>query len=185
MTTTVDPNRGSKYLTAILNQTLQPNQLIADDAVKGDNSVVALSSDKINELGLSLGDTVILKGEKRRETICTVAANHLCPTNRIQMNRVVRNNLRVRLCDIVSAIISFHDQDVEHGEYIHVLPVDDTVHGIIGNLLEVYLKPYLVNLIDQYIKVMFLLYVQLCMLYNLKSSKLNQVLTVLLHHRQL
>jgi transitional endoplasmic reticulum ATPase len=55
------------------------------------------------------------------------------------MNRVVRNNLRVRLGDIVSIQGC---RDVKHGARIHVLPVDDTVQGITGNLLDVYLKPY-------------------------------------------
>ena len=32
--------------------------------------------------------------------------------------------------------------DVKYGKRIHVLPIDDTVDGITGNLFEVYLKPY-------------------------------------------
>lgn len=32
--------------------------------------------------------------------------------------------------------------DVKYGKRIHVLPLDDTVEGITGNLFEVYLKPY-------------------------------------------
>jgi hypothetical protein len=31
---------------------------------------------------------------------------------------------------------------VKYGKRIHVLPIDDTVEGITGNLFEVYLKPY-------------------------------------------
>lgn len=41
--------------------------------------------------------------------------------------------------------ISFSIQpcpDVKYGKRIHVLPIDDTVEGITGNLFEVYLKPY-------------------------------------------
>lgn len=41
--------------------------------------------------------------------------------------------------------ISFSIQpcpDVKYGKRIHVLPLDDTVEGITGNLFEVYLKPY-------------------------------------------
>ncbi len=55
------------------------------------------------------------------------------------MNHVVWNTLRVRLGDIVSIK---RVQDVKYGKYIHVVPVDDTVQGITGNLLEVYLTPY-------------------------------------------
>jgi len=31
---------------------------------------------------------------------------------------------------------------VKYGSKIHVLPIDDTIEGISGNLFEVYLKPY-------------------------------------------
>jgi transitional endoplasmic reticulum ATPase len=55
------------------------------------------------------------------------------------MNRFVRNNLRVRLSDIVSIKCV---QDVKYSNPIHVLPINDTLQGITGNLLEVYLKPY-------------------------------------------
>jgi hypothetical protein len=89
------------------------NQLIVDDVVKVDNSLVALPHQKMQELGLFPGDMVMLKGEKR-ETVCTVEFG-LCPTNRIQMNRVVRNNLCVRLGDIFSIQGC---RDVKHGERI-------------------------------------------------------------------
>ncbi|CAF1456100.1 unnamed protein product [Rotaria sordida] len=118
---------------------LQPNQLIVDDAIKNDNSVIALSFQKMKQLNLYTGATVILQG--CQETVCAVDIG-LCPTDRIQMNRAVRNNLRVCLGDIVSIEGCL---DVKDGERIDVLPVDDTVHGITGNLLEVYLKPYFVG----------------------------------------
>ena len=31
---------------------------------------------------------------------------------------------------------------VKYGKRIHVLPIDDTIEGITGNLFEVFLKPY-------------------------------------------
>ena len=55
------------------------------------------------------------------------------------MNRVVRNNLRVRLGDIVSLTAC---PDVKYGKRIHVLPIDDTIEGLTGNWFEVFLKPY-------------------------------------------
>lgn len=45
----------------------------------------------------------------------------------------------------VKSDVSFSIQpcpDVKYGKRIHVLPIDDTVEGITGNLFEVYLKPY-------------------------------------------
>lgn len=55
------------------------------------------------------------------------------------MNRVVRNNLRIRLGDIVAISAC---PDVKYGKKIHVLPIDDTIEGLTGNWFEVYLKPY-------------------------------------------
>merc|ERR1719264_2419169 len=52
---------------------------------------------------------------------------------------VVRKNLRVRLGDIVSVHAC---GDVPYGKRVHVLPFDDTIEGITGNLFETYLKPY-------------------------------------------
>ena len=53
---------------------------------------------------------------------------------KIRMNRVVRNNLRVRLGDVV-AIQSC--PDVKYGKRVHVLPIDDSVEGLTGNWFEV------------------------------------------------
>jgi len=52
---------------------------------------------------------------------------------------VVRKNLRVRLSDVVSV---HQCPDIPYGKRIHVLPIDDTVEGLTGNLFETFLKPY-------------------------------------------
>uniref|UniRef100_F6PXF6 Transitional endoplasmic reticulum ATPase n=1 Tax=Xenopus tropicalis TaxID=8364 RepID=F6PXF6_XENTR len=125
--------------TAILKQKSRPNRLIVDESINEDNSVVSLSQAKMDELQLFRGDTVLLKGKKRREAVCIVLSDDTCSDEKIRMNRVVRNNLRVRLGDVISIQPC---PDVKYGKRIHVLPIDDTVEGITGNLFEVYLKPY-------------------------------------------
>ena len=55
--------------TAILRTKAKPNRLIVEEAVNDDNSVVALSQDKMDELQLFRGDTVLLKGKRRKETV--------------------------------------------------------------------------------------------------------------------
>ena len=55
--------------TAILRQKSKPNRLIVDEAVNDDNSVVAMSQEKMDELQLFRGDTVLLKGKRRKETV--------------------------------------------------------------------------------------------------------------------
>merc|ERR1712212_125845 len=131
--------KGEELATAILNRKAKPNRLLVEDAVNDDNSVVALSLAKMDELQLFRGDTVLLKGKKRKESVCIVLSDETISDEKIRMNRVVRNNLRVRLGDIV-AIQSC--PDVKYGKRIHVLPIDDSVEGLTGNWFDVYLKPY-------------------------------------------
>ena len=87
--------------TAILKDKAKPNRLIVDDATTDDNSVVSISQDKMDELQLFRGDTVLLKGKRRKETVCIVLSDENVPNEKIRMNRVVRQNLRLRLSDIV------------------------------------------------------------------------------------
>lgn len=115
--------------TAILRKKDRPNRLLVDEAINDDNSVVALSQAKMDELQLFRGDTVLLKGKRRKETVCIVLSDENCSNEKIRMNRVVRNNLRVRLSDVVSVQAC---PDVKYGKRIHVLPMDDTVEGLTG-----------------------------------------------------
>uniref|UniRef100_A0A8C2C8Q0 Transitional endoplasmic reticulum ATPase n=1 Tax=Cyprinus carpio TaxID=7962 RepID=A0A8C2C8Q0_CYPCA len=127
------------YSTAILKQKVRPNRLIVDEANNEDNSIVCLSQVKMEELQLFRGDTVVLRGRKRRQTVCIILTDDTCGNERVRMNRVTRNNLRVRLGDVISINAC---PDVKYGKRIHVLPIDDTIEGLTGNLFEVFLKPY-------------------------------------------
>ncbi|KAI1707433.1 ATPase family associated with various cellular activities (AAA) domain-containing protein [Ditylenchus destructor] len=125
--------------TAILKDKHKPNRLVVEQSPKDDNSVVALSQAKMDELGLFRGDTAILKGKKRREVVCIVLSDDTCPNEKILMNKVVRHNLRIRLGDIVSINAA---PNIAYGQRVHILPIDDTIEGLTGNLFEVFLKPY-------------------------------------------
>lgn len=50
---------------------------------------------------------------------------------------MVRSNLRVRLGDVVSV---HQCPDVKYGKRVHILPMDDTIEGLTGDLFDVYLK---------------------------------------------
>jgi transitional endoplasmic reticulum ATPase len=116
-----------------------PHRLVVEEATNDDNSVISLSPAKMEELGLFRGDNVLIKGKKRKDTVCIVLADADLEGSKIRMNKVVRKNLRVRLGDIVSV----HScGDVPYGKRVHILPLDDTVEGISGNLLDTYLRPY-------------------------------------------
>jgi len=117
-----------------------PNRLIVDDVKgDGDNSCVLLSLAKMEELNLFRGDSVLIKGKKRHDTISVAIADEETPDSKIRLNKCIRKNLRVKLGDVVS----LHNAgEVQYGKAIHVLPFDDMVEGLTGNLFETYLKPY-------------------------------------------
>ena len=125
--------------TTIPRRKIKPNRLIVEDAIKDDNSVVSLSQERMDELRLFRGDSVLLKGKKRKETVCIVQSHETVASEKICMNRVVRQNLRVRLGDIVSIQAL---PDIKCGKSVHILPIDDTIEGITGNIFDVFLKPY-------------------------------------------
>mmetsp|Transcript_45746 Transcript_45746/g.91556 ORF Transcript_45746/g.91556 Transcript_45746/m.91556 type:complete len:790 (+) Transcript_45746:76-2445(+) len=125
-------------------QSLKLNRLIVDDVIKAadDNSAVYLNPSKIEELKLFRGDTVLVKGKKRKDTVCIVMADEVCEKEKIRMNKIVRTNLQVKLGDIIT-VNSF--SELKFGKRIHVLPFQDTIEGIEENLFEQYLKPYFID----------------------------------------
>jgi transitional endoplasmic reticulum ATPase len=105
-----------------------------EDSKQDDNSIVEMTQAKMDELKIFKGDVVILKGKKRKETIAValVSEQEGCQDGHILMNKVVRKNLRVRMGDTVS--VHACPNDVPNALRIHVLPFDDSVEGITGNL---------------------------------------------------
>ncbi|KAL2539561.1 Cell division control protein 48E [Abeliophyllum distichum] len=130
------------YSTAILERKKAPNRLVVDEAVNDDNSVVSMHPAKMEALQLFRGDTILIKGKKRKDTVCIVLADEQCDESKIKMNKVVRANLRVHLGDVISA---HQCPDVKYGKRVHILPIDDSIEGLTGNLFDVYLKPYFMD----------------------------------------
>ncbi|KAA8550004.1 hypothetical protein F0562_001688 [Nyssa sinensis] len=125
------------FSTAILERMKAPNRLVVDEAIHDDNSVVAMHPATMEKLQLFRGDTFLIKGKKRRDTICIALADDACDEPKIRMNKVVRTNLRVRLGDVVSV---HQCPDVKYGTRVHILPLDDTIEGVTGDLFDAYLK---------------------------------------------
>jgi transitional endoplasmic reticulum ATPase len=76
--------------------------LLVNISVIMSHNIVQISSQaKMDELQLFRGDTVLLKGKRRKETVCIVLSDDTTPDDKIRINRCVRNNLRVRLGDVV------------------------------------------------------------------------------------
>jgi len=55
----------------------------------------------MEELQLFRADTVLLKGKKRKETVCVALSEDDIPNEKIRINRVIRKNLRVRIGDVI------------------------------------------------------------------------------------
>ena len=100
-----------------------------------------MTSAKMDELKIFKAETVLLKGKKRKETVCIALpdeSNEL-EDGKIRLNKIVRNNIRVRLGDVV-AVTKY--PNVPMGKRVHILPFADSIEGITGDLTELYLKPY-------------------------------------------
>lgn len=78
-----------------------------------------------------------IQGKKRKDTVVIALADETCDEPKIRMNKVVRSNLRVRLGDVVSV---HQCPDVKYGKRVHILPIDDTIEGVTGDLFESFLK---------------------------------------------
>ncbi|CCE61403.1 hypothetical protein TPHA_0A03260 [Tetrapisispora phaffii CBS 4417] len=128
--------------TAILRSKKKDNALLVDDAVNDDNSVIAINSNTMDKLELFRGDTVLVKGKKRKDTVLIVLIDDDLEDGMCRVNRIVRNNLRIRLGDLITV----HPcPDIKYATRISVLPIADTIEGITGNLFDVFLKPYFVE----------------------------------------
>jgi len=115
------------------------NRLVVDEATNDDNSVVSLHPERMEELELFRGDTVLLKGKRGRETVCIALSDDTCEKGSIRMNKNVRKNLSVRLGDLVTVNSC---PDVPYASRVHILPFDDSIENLTGDLFEPYLKPY-------------------------------------------
>ena len=56
--------------------------------------------------------------------------------------QVARNNLRVKLGDLVNV---HQCLNIQYGKRVHTLPFDDSIEGLSGNIFDVYLKPYFLD----------------------------------------
>ena len=110
-----------------------------DDSTNDDNSTIFMSQNKLNELKIYKGDPVLIRGKKRKETLCIALPDNKLPDDKISMNKCVRKNIRCRLGDIVAVK---GVADVPNLTKIHILPMEDTIEGITGDINTTFLIPY-------------------------------------------
>ena len=88
---------------------------------------------------INRGDTVTIKGKRGKFTICIVLQDDTIEPGNIRMHKVARKNVKVRLGDM---IFLYPCKDIKYGQRIHVLPIDDTVEGLTGDLFDLCLQPH-------------------------------------------
>ena len=112
-----------------------------EDGKNDDNSIIEMTEKKMEELNILRGDPVLLKGKKRRETVCIALVSEEAEAKdvEIRMNKCTRRNLRVRLGDVVCVHAC---PDIPYAAKIHILPMEDTIEGLTGDLTQTYLVPY-------------------------------------------
>lgn len=86
-----------------------------------------------------MANKIAYRGKKRHDTVLICLSSDDVEEGKIQMNKVARNNLRVKLGDMVNVHPCL---DIKYGKRVHILPFDDSVEGLSGNIFDVYLKPY-------------------------------------------
>ena len=129
---------------SLFDKKKKPYRLVVDQPDHGaDNSVVYLHPTKLTELQLFRGDAVLLKGRLHHTTVAIVLADETCDRSRVKINRTIRNNLRVRLGDLIT--VQPKGIDIPFGSRVHILPLEDTIQKISGGLFDVYLKPYFLD----------------------------------------
>jgi transitional endoplasmic reticulum ATPase len=115
------------------------HRFIVDDSAIDDNSVIGMHENTMTLLDIFAGDSVIVKGKKKKETVLVCTSDPSCEEGKIKVNGGTRKNLAVKLGDVVG----IHKCDaIPYGTSVVVLPFADSIEGITGNLLEVWLKPY-------------------------------------------
>ncbi|KAB2089079.1 hypothetical protein ES319_A03G039400v1 [Gossypium barbadense] len=103
------------YSTAILERKRSSNRQVVDEAVDDDNSVICFHHDTIDSLQFFHGNTILIKFQS---FLINFTSSLLC-SFRI---------LRVRLGDVVSVHLC---ADIPYANRIHILPIDDTVEGLL------------------------------------------------------
>merc|ERR1719247_1127022 len=116
-----------------------PHRFIVDDALNDDNSTVTFNPDVMEEMDFFRGGHVKIRGKRSKFTIAVSLPDEDCEVAKIRMNKVMRKNLKVLLGDVV---IVHNCEDCKYGKKIHILPFEDSIEGVTGNLFDTYLKPY-------------------------------------------
>lgn len=107
------------------------NRLIVDNNPNDDNSVLSMHENTMTLLDIFSGDSVLVKGKRKKETVLVCTSDASCEEGKVRVNGGIRKNLGVKLGDVVG----IHKVDnIPYGTKVSVLPFADSIEGITGNL---------------------------------------------------
>ena len=110
------------------------NRLIVDNSANDDNSVIIMHENTMTLLDIFAGDSVIVKGKKKKETVLVCTSDPSCEEGKVKVNGGTRKNLAVKLGDVVG----IHKCDfVPYGTKVCVLPFANWSEGIIPGILAI------------------------------------------------
>lgn len=95
------------------------NRLMVEEPQSDDNSICLMHEDKMKELKIFNGDPVLLRGKRRNKTLVIAIKDNKLDVGKIAINKVVRNNLKVKLADLVTVSVPEAVPDLKK---IHILP---------------------------------------------------------------
>ena len=126
---------------SILNKIKGINYLIVEEENIDDNSVAQITKKKMEELKMFKAETVILKGRKKKKLTLVVLDDNSgqLSDNKIRLNEVARKNLGVKIGDMISINKC---PIIPVGMRVKILPLEDKIKEITGNLTQQYIIPY-------------------------------------------
>eukprot|EP00602_Paraphysomonas_sp_CaronLab_P006566 CAMPEP_0185034794 /NCGR_PEP_ID=MMETSP1103-20130426/24979_1 /TAXON_ID=36769 /ORGANISM="Paraphysomonas bandaiensis, Strain Caron Lab Isolate" /LENGTH=862 /DNA_ID=CAMNT_0027571585 /DNA_START=61 /DNA_END=2649 /DNA_ORIENTATION=+ len=129
-------------------QSRRMNALVVSGIPSSDHSVAVLSSARMKALDLNGGDTVVLRGRRRKETVAVVSSSPNIQGDVICLSDGARSILRLKEGDTVSIT----GVDMDYASTVHILPFADSLSSTPlapspEDLYTSHLKPFF---LDQY-----------------------------------
>lgn len=128
-----------RKVDAIVNPRRESSSMIVGESITLDNSVLRLSVNTMDKLLLSHGDTALVVGSLRRETVLVCLLDEDLDDGFVHTNSVVRLILGVTLGDAVAV---YPCPGIGYLNRVVVLPLFDDVRNHLGSVFDEYLQPY-------------------------------------------
>ncbi|KAF8820104.1 hypothetical protein IE077_003563 [Cardiosporidium cionae] len=117
-------SRNSSYEEPKNSPQLSRNVLNIEATKKEENSMIFMNPNRMKELGIFKGDTVLLKGRKQRETVAIAIPDESLDKASAALPSSIRNNLRSW---IDSTVRIFPFNDIKVAKSMFLLPFGDTL----------------------------------------------------------